>query len=89
MLEWKRSEPRLDVDIEERASGDGVTPAESTAYADYVAWSKENGHRQMSSNKFGMRMTALGKGSRKTAAGNVYPFKLDEHAQGCRCERCR
>ena len=59
---------------EEDALGYGA--AASVVYSAYQRWAQRNGHRAVSSTKFGMRMRSAGKASAHTKAGNTYPVQL-------------
>jgi P4 family phage/plasmid primase-like protien len=48
----------------------------TTLYDKYRTWADRNGHRPISSTKFGMRMRALGKPADKTRGCNVYPVGI-------------
>ena len=41
-------------------------------YQQFRSWCERNGHRAMSSTKFGMRMRELGKGAEKGREANHY-----------------
>ncbi len=48
----------------------------TSLYVQFRAWCEQNGHRAMSSTKFGMRMRELGRGPEKKRDGNCYPVTL-------------
>ena len=50
---------------------EGQTPA-TAVYNAFVAWCEANGHRPMSSTKFGMRLGGLGIEGQHTKAGKIY-----------------
>ena len=64
---------RLDAGADVR---DGV-PAEEL-YRAYRAWSQDNGHRAMASNKFAERMGQLGLPAARTRDRNFYPLRLEK-----------
>ena len=83
---WRSSADQVALFIEERCvastderprarTGHDWTGAE-TLYDAYTVWSHRNGHRPVASNKFGMRMKELGRGSHHTNVGSFYPVRL-------------
>jgi putative DNA primase/helicase len=58
----------------EDASGYGTSA--SAVYSAYQRWAQRNGHKPVSSTKFGMRMKGLGKPAAHGRAGNAYPVGL-------------
>jgi P4 family phage/plasmid primase-like protien len=54
----------------------GFGTGSSVLYDNYRNWAQRNGHRALSSTKFGLRMRAMSKAATHTRAGNVYPVKL-------------
>ena len=63
---------------EEDVVGHGVSA--SGVYFAYQRWAQRNGHRPVSSTKFGMRLKALGKGAAKGRDNNTYPLKLKQES---------
>ncbi|MGD0679665.1 MAG: phage/plasmid primase, P4 family [Polyangiaceae bacterium] len=76
LLEWRRQANPVAMWHEERTSKEPGTTRASVAYEDFAAWSRLNGHKQLSNIKFGMRLRQLGFGSREDKNGNVYPFAM-------------
>lgn len=73
---WKRSSNAVAIFVDEctRALKGAESGTQATQlYAQFRAWSEKNGHRLMSSTKFGSRMRELGKGSEKGRDANRYP----------------
>ncbi len=54
----------------------GFGTSASGVYGAYQRWASRNGHRPLSSTKFGMRMRSAGKEAAHTKLGNTYPVKL-------------
>lgn len=79
---WSRDANAVHAFVDERLERLGSDePAEqgvqaSVLYNWYKAWTTENGHRPMASNKFGARMKRLGMGSIEKSDANYYPVRL-------------
>jgi putative DNA primase/helicase len=79
IAEWRRNADPVALFLAECArdhlvASEGVTAA--LLYLHFRTWAERNGHRAMSSTKFGMRMRSLGKGSVHTKSGKRYPVAL-------------
>lgn len=80
MREWRRNADQVSAFVEEctrplEGKDRGVAAAD--AYKAYSKWATANGHRPVSSTKFGMRLKALDLGSKHTKQGNLHPFTLN------------
>jgi P4 family phage/plasmid primase-like protien len=75
---WRASADQVRAFVEECCSADklGFGTSATTVYENYRMWSQRNGHRPVASNKFGMRMRAMGKAALHGRTGNVYPVAL-------------
>jgi hypothetical protein len=84
MAKWRRdadpialfleARTRPAVDYRERATCESV-------YQRFSAWCAANGHKAVSSTKFGTRMSGLGKGSERGTGGEyVYPVAFADRA---------
>lgn len=72
---WRRGANPVAIFAEEcTRSCRGGEPGTKAAllYRHFCSWCERNGHRAMSSTKFGMRMKELGKGAEKTPDANLY-----------------
>jgi P4 family phage/plasmid primase-like protien len=78
MGSWRRSADPVALFIEERT--ETCQPIEGSAaswlYTNFRTWADRNGHRPMSSTKFGLRMKDLGKPATHFDTGNRYPVRL-------------
>jgi P4 family phage/plasmid primase-like protien len=79
--DWRKQANPVALFVEEctrelEFTGQGTSSA--ALYVQYQGWSERNGHRAMSSTKFGMRMRELGKPSEKRRDGWWYPLLLAE-----------
>lgn len=72
---WRRSSNPVAIFVEEctrDAAADEPGTKASMAYQQFCSWCERNGHRAMSSTKFGMRMRDLGKGAERGREANQY-----------------
>jgi P4 family phage/plasmid primase-like protien len=75
---WRTAADQIRAFLNECTADDstGYGTSASAIYIAYQRWAHGNGHRPVSSTKFGMRMKAIGKGAMKGRAGNSYPVAL-------------
>jgi P4 family phage/plasmid primase-like protien len=79
---WKRASDQVLAFVEERCERLTLEAPTSTwcpsskLYSAFRAWSEDNGHRPVASNKFAERMRLLGLGVTKGRLGNLYPVAL-------------
>jgi P4 family phage/plasmid primase-like protien len=77
---WRLQADQVSQFLAERTEPDEGEDARGTAaatlYRTYQTWTYVNGHRAISSTKFGMRMKDLGKEAVHTRGGNVYPVAV-------------
>ncbi|HEY1695818.1 MAG TPA: phage/plasmid primase, P4 family [Polyangiaceae bacterium] len=73
---WRRSADQVALFLADETEpvDTSVGTAASEAYRAYRQWTDRNGHRAVSSTKFGMRLRELGKPAEHCREGNVYPF---------------
>jgi P4 family phage/plasmid primase-like protien len=78
LAEWRRTADSVLLFV--HAVTEPCLVSEGTAaaalYAKFRAWSEQNGHRPMSSTKFGTRMKDHGLGAQHERGGNVYPLRV-------------
>jgi putative DNA primase/helicase len=77
--DWRRNADQVALFVEECTRPLGANEpssgeAASDVYAAYRQWATASGHRPVASNKFGARMTEIGKAAKHTMHGNRYPI---------------
>lgn len=79
VADWSRASDQIALYVEERcqpSEGQAHDTVASVLYRDYIAWTRANGHRPLSSTKFGERLGTLGHPRRRTASARLYPLTL-------------
>jgi putative DNA primase/helicase len=82
VAEWRRNADQVAQFVEERTrplgAGEALGEGASDLYAAYRQWAIQNGHRPVAANKFGSRMSDLGRPSEHTKHGNRYPLVVKQ-----------
>lgn len=78
MAAWRRIADPVALFVEEQTEPCQAIEGSQAAwlYTNFRNWAERNGHRVMSSTKFGMRMAALERGAEHFDTGNRYPVRL-------------
>ena len=81
VAEWRESADPVALYVRDMLEADTVGSSAQVLYEGYARWARDNGHKPVSSTRFGPRLSGLGHARERTRDGSRYPLRLRGSAQ--------